>query len=74
MKSLVMSRPDYSNGLFYEFPKCNVFGLQTVQNSVARIVTQERLRDHDSMSGVLIGLYWLPVDKMIEYKIRYDNK
>ena len=31
--------------------------------------TQERLRDHDSMSRALIGLHWLPVDKRIEYKL-----
>ena len=46
-----------------------VSGLQTVQNSVARIVTQERLRDHDPMSRVLMELHWLPVDKRIEYKL-----
>ena len=38
---------------------------QAVQNSAARIVIQERLRDHDSMSRALIGLHWLPVDKRI---------
>ena len=63
VKSLVMSRLDYSNGLFYGLPKCTVSGLQAIQNSAARIVTQERLRDHDSMSRALIGLHWLPVDK-----------
>ena len=69
VKSLVMSRLDYSNGLFYGLPKCTVSGLQAVQNSAARIVTQERLRDHDSMSRALIGSHWLPVDKRIEYKL-----
>ena len=49
VKSLEMTRLDYSNGLFYGLPKCTVSGLQAVQNSAARIVTQERLRDHDSM-------------------------
>ena len=44
VKSLVMSRLDYSNGLFYGLPKYTVSGLQAVQNSAARIVTQERLR------------------------------
>ena len=39
------------------------------KTSAARIVTQERLRDHDSMSRALIGLHWLPVDKRIEYKL-----
>ena len=52
-----MLRLDYSNGLFYGLPKCTVSGLKAVKNSAARIVTQER------------RLYWLPVDKRIEYKL-----
>ena len=32
MKSLVMLRLDYSNGLLYGLPKCTVSGLQAVQN------------------------------------------
>ena len=47
VKSLVMSKLDYSNGLLYGLPKCTVSGLQAVQNSFARIVTQERLRNHE---------------------------
>ena len=43
--------------------------MQAVHNSAARIVTQERLRDHDSMSRVLMELHWLPVDKRVEYKL-----
>ena len=69
IKSLVMSRLDYSNGLLYGLPKYTVSGLQAVQNSAARIVTQERLRDHDSMSRALMELHWLPVDKRIEHKL-----
>ena len=69
IKSLVMSRLDYSNGLLYELHKCTVSGLQAVQNSAAHIVTQERLRHHDSMSYALMELHWLPVDKRIEYKL-----
>ena len=45
------------------------FWIASVQNSAAHIVTQERLRDHDSMSRALIGLHWLSVDKRIEYKM-----
>ena len=69
IKSLVMSRLDYSNGLLYGLPKCIVSGLQAVLNSAARIVTQVRLRDHDSMSRALMELHWLPVDKRVEYKM-----
>ena len=42
---------------------------KAVQNSTARIVTQERLRDHDSMSRALMELHCLPVDKRIEYML-----
>ena len=59
IKSLVMSRLDYTNGLLYGLPKCTVSGLQAVQNSSACIVAQERLRDHDSMSCALMELYHL---------------
>ena len=69
VKSLVMSRRDYSNGLFYGLHKCTVSGLQAFQNSTACIVTQERLRDPDSISCALMELHWLPVDKRIGYKL-----
>ena len=69
IKSLVMSRLEYYNGVLYGFPKCTASGLQKVQNSAARIVTQERLRDHDSMSRALMGLHWFPFGKRIEYML-----
>ena len=50
IKALVMSRLNYSNGMLYGLLKCTVSGLQAVQNSAARIVAQERLWDHDSIS------------------------
>ena len=68
IKSLIISRLDYSNGLLYALPKCTVSGLKSVQNSAVRIVTQERLRDHDYMARILMELHWLPVDKRIVYK------
>ena len=47
----------------------NCFWIASGSKLCCRIVTQERLRDHDSMSRALIGLHWLPVDKTIEYKL-----
>ena len=64
-----MSRLDYFNGLLYELHKCTFSGLQAVQNSAARIVTQDSLRDHDYMSRALMELHWLSVDKRIEYRM-----
>ena len=49
IKSLLMSRFDYSYDVLYGLPKCTVSGLQMVQNLASCIVTHERLRDHDSM-------------------------
>ena len=69
IKSLVMSRLVYSNSLLYGLSKYSVSGLQAVQNSAARIVAQERLRDHDSMSRALMELHWLPVDTRVEYTL-----
>ena len=45
------------------------FWIANNSNSAAHIVTQEKLRDHDSISHTVIGLHWLPVDKRIEYKL-----
>ena len=47
----------------------NALFLDCKRFNAARIVTQERLRDDDSMSRALIGLHCLPVDKRIEYKL-----
>ena len=52
-----MVKLDYSNGLFYRLPKCTVSVLQAVQNSAARIVTQERLRDQIGVARVERHLY-----------------
>ena len=69
IKLLIICILDYSNGLLYGLPRCTVSGLQAVQNTAARVVTQEKLRDHDFMSRALIGLHWFPGDNRIEYKL-----
>ena len=67
VQSLVTSRLDYSNGLLYGIPKSEVSILQSVQNSAARIVTKTAPREH--ITPVLKELHWLPIDRIIEYKI-----
>ena len=67
VQSLVTPRLDYSNGLLYGIPKSAVSILQSVQNSAARIVTKTAPREN--ITPVLKELHWLPVDRIIEYKI-----
>ena len=43
--------------------------LQRVQHLLARVITQQRRRDHLHITPVLIALHWLPVPWRITYKI-----
>ena len=67
---LVTSKPDYGNAVL-----CGINGrllqkLQRLQNnSAARVITQQRRRDHLHITPVLIALHWLPVPWRITYKI-----
>ena len=65
--SLVQSRLDYANSLFFGISKSNLTKLQRVQNSIARIVLKRHPR-HPS-SGLLSELHWLPIDRRIEFKL-----
>ena len=65
--SLVISKLDYCNSLFYNMSNENVQKLQLVQNHAARLV--KRLPKHSSASSLLIDLHWLPVKQRIIYKI-----
>ena len=69
---------DSSIGMFYRLPKWSVlwipkmycFSAASVSKfTTARIVIQERPRDHNYVSPALMGLHGLPVDKRIEYKL-----
>ena len=48
---------------------CCMDSLNILFMACKRFKTQERLRDHDSMSRALMELHWLTVDKKIEYKL-----
>jgi len=65
--SIVGSRLDYCNSLLYGTSNKNIEKLQRVQNTLARIVSESRMRDH--IRPVLQDLHWLPIAERIQYKI-----
>jgi hypothetical protein len=65
--SIVSTRLDYCNSLLYGASAHNIQRLQRVQNTLARVVTGTKRRDH--IRPVLRDLHWLPVAQRIEYKV-----
>ena len=65
--SMVSARLDYCNSLLYKTSQSNLAQLQRLQNSLARVITGTRKRDH--ITPILADLHWLPVTARIEYKI-----
>jgi hypothetical protein len=65
--SIVSTRLDYCNSLLYGTSTGNLQRLQRVQNTLARVVSGTRKRDH--IKPVLKDLHWLPVAQRIEYKV-----
>ena len=65
--SIVASRIDYCNSLFYGMSKHNIDKLQRLQNNLARIVCCAPARA--SAAPLLKRLHWLPIEQRIEYKI-----
>ena len=66
---LVTSKLDYGNAVL-----CGINGrllqkMQRVKNSAARVITQQRRRDHLHITPVLIALHWLPVPWRKTYTI-----
>lgn len=66
--SLVSSRLDYCNSLFFGLPDSSLFRLQRVQNALARVVFPSTKR-HDHITPILRRLHWLPVRERITFKI-----
>ena len=65
--SIIGSRLNYCNALLAGMSEQNLNKLQRVQNSLARVVTGTRRRDH--IIPVLADLHWLPVRALITFKI-----
>ena len=65
--SLISSRMDYCNSLFYGMSGKLFKKLQGVQNTAARIITGTRKYDH--ITPILMELHWLPVKFRVHFKV-----
>jgi hypothetical protein len=65
--SVISSRLDNCNSLFFNMKKDNIFKLQKLQNAAARLIARKRKRD--SVSMVIKELHWLRVESRIIFKI-----
>ena len=65
--SLILSKLDYCNCLFYDMSEDNFHRLQLLQNHAARVVMKAKKRS--SASALLKELHWLPIKQRVLYKI-----
>jgi len=65
--SIVHSKHDYCNSLYYNLPKSQINRLQLVQNSLARVVVKVPKSSH--IFPILKSLHWLKINERIEYRL-----
>ena len=65
--SIAGARLDYCNSILHGTTIPNINKIQRVINTLARVVTGTRKRDH--ITPVLEKLHWLPVQSRISFKI-----
>ena len=66
--SLVSSKLDYCNSLYYGLPAVSLDRLQKVLNSLARVIDPS-VRRHHHNRPTLKKLHWLPIHQRIHFKI-----
>ena len=66
--SLILSKLDYCNCLFYDMSEDNFHRLQLLQNHAARVVMKAKKRS--SASALLMELHWLP-DNVFSIKLLF---
>ena len=67
MSSLILSKINYCNALYYNANNGLFQKLQIAQNSTARLIYHKR--KFDQVSSLLYDLHWLPIKQRIMYKI-----
>jgi len=65
--SIVHSKLNYCNSLYYNLPKSQITRLQHIQNSLARAVVKAPKSCH--ITPILRSLHWLKITECIEYKL-----
>ena len=65
--SIVHSKLDYCNSLYYELLKSQLYRLQQIQNSLARTIVKAPKFCH--IIPNLRSLHWLRITERIEYKV-----
>src|SRR6218665_710360 len=65
--SIVHSKLDYCNSLFYSIKSSQIKRLQAMQNALSPAVT--KTPKHHRMTPVLKSLHWLKIPQRIHYKI-----
>jgi len=65
--SVVHSKLDYCNSLYYRLPKSQLFCLRQIQNSLARTVVKASESCH--ITPILHSFHWLKITELIEYKL-----
>ena len=65
--SIVHSKLDYYNSLYYNLPNSQLSRLQHIQNSLTRAVVKAPKFSHTT--PIFKSLHWLKINERIEYKI-----
>ena len=65
--SIVNSKLDYCNSLYFNLPETQINRLQHTQNSLARTVANTPKYSH--ITPVLKSLHWLKIEQRIQYKL-----
>ena len=67
VQSIFIARLEYCNSVCIGLPMNRLHGLQLVQNSAARVISQTKR--YTSVTPILNELHWLPINKLCQFKI-----